>query len=46
VTRGQRVFRKGVWFTKAAYGPVMVIAWWGARYKEPVTAKFHLQGVY
>ena len=36
VTRGQRVFRKGVWFTKAAYGPVMVIAWWGARYKEPI----------
>ena len=36
VTRGQRVFRKGTWFTKAAYGPVMVIAWWGARYKEPI----------
>lgn len=36
VTRGQRVFRKGVRFTKAAYGPVTVIAWWGARYKEPI----------
>lgn len=36
VTRGQRVFRKHVEFTKAAYGPVMVIAWWGARYKEPI----------
>jgi hypothetical protein len=36
VTRGQRVFRKGVAFTKAAYGPVTVIAWWGARYKEPI----------
>jgi hypothetical protein len=36
VTRGQRVFRKGALFTNAAYGPVMVIAWWGARYKEPI----------
>jgi len=36
VTRGQRVFRKGVLFTNAAYGPVMVIAWWGARYQEPI----------
>jgi hypothetical protein len=36
VKRGQRVFRKGVLFTKAAYGPVTVIAWWGARYTEPI----------
>jgi hypothetical protein len=36
VTRGQRLFRKAVDFTKAAYGPVTVIAWWGARYKEPI----------
>lgn len=36
VTHGQRVFRKQVNFTKAAYGPVTVIAWWGARYKEPI----------
>jgi hypothetical protein len=36
VTRGQRVFRKGALFTKTAYGPVMVIAWWGAGYKEPI----------
>jgi hypothetical protein len=35
VTPGQRVFRKGVWFTKDAYGPVMVIAWWEKRYQEP-----------
>ena len=36
VKRGERVFRKGAWFTQAAYGPVMVIAWWGARYQEPI----------
>jgi hypothetical protein len=36
VQRGKRVFRKQALFTKAAYGPVMVIAWWGARYQEPI----------
>ena len=36
VQRGQREFRKGVLFTKTAYGPVLVIAWWGARYTEPI----------
>lgn len=36
LTRGHRVFRKGVLFTHAAYGPVTVIAWWAARYKEPI----------
>jgi hypothetical protein len=36
VTRGSRVFRKGVLFTKDAYGPVMVIAWWGHDYSEPI----------
>jgi len=36
VTRGQRVFRKGVQFTKQAYGPVMVIAWWERAYTEPI----------
>jgi len=36
VTRGQRVFRKGVLFTKVAYGPVTVIVWWEARYTEPI----------
>lgn len=36
VTRGQHVFRKNVHFTKAAYGPVMVIAWWDARYPDPI----------
>lgn len=36
VTRGQPVFRKQALFTKAAYGPVMVIAWWDARYPDPI----------
>lgn len=36
VKRGQREFRKGVLFTHAAYGPVMVVAWWDARYEEPI----------
>ena len=36
VTRGSRIFRKGVQFTKQAYGPVMVIAWWGRAYTEPI----------
>lgn len=36
VTRASRVFRKGVQFTKQAYGPVMVIAWWGRAYTEPI----------
>ena len=36
VTCGQRVFRKGVLFTKKAYGPVMVVAWWGRAYAEPI----------
>lgn len=36
VKRGEREFREGVLFTHAAYGPVMVIAWWDARYDEPI----------
>ncbi len=36
VERGTRVFRKRVKFTQAAYGPVMVIAWWGSRYTDPI----------
>jgi Transposase DDE domain len=36
VTRGQHVFRKNALFTQAAYGPVMVIAWWDARYPDPI----------
>ena len=36
VTRGQHVFRKNALFTKTAYGPVMVIAWWDARYPDPI----------
>ena len=36
VQRGKREFRKQALFTNAAYGPVMVIAWWGACYQEPI----------
>jgi hypothetical protein len=36
VERGQREFRKGALFTDEAYGPVTVIAWWGARYDKPI----------
>lgn len=36
VQRGQREFRKRALFTNAAYGPVMVIAWWDAHYAEPI----------
>jgi hypothetical protein len=36
LTRGQHRYYKDVAFTRAAYGPVMVIAWWEARYKEPI----------
>ena len=36
VTRGSCVCRKGVQFTKQAYGPVMVIAWWGRAYPDPL----------
>jgi hypothetical protein len=36
VTRGSHVFRKGVRFTKQAYGPVLVIAQWGCAYAEPI----------
>jgi hypothetical protein len=36
VACGTRVFRKRVLFTKAAYGPVMVIAWWATGYAEPI----------
>jgi hypothetical protein len=36
VVRGKRAFRKGVLFTKDAYGPVMVVAWWGSQYTEPI----------
>lgn len=44
MTRGQRLFRKGVLFTKAAYGLVMVIAWWGAGY--PLNAKTEMAGIF
>jgi hypothetical protein len=36
VQAGQRLFRKGVLFTEAAYGPVMVIALWETGYAEPI----------
>jgi hypothetical protein len=36
VTRGQHLYRKKVRFTSAAYGPVMVVAWWDARYPDPI----------
>jgi len=36
VTCGKRVFRKRALFTNAAYGPVMVIAWWDAHYTAPI----------
>jgi hypothetical protein len=36
VTCGHRAFRKGVLFTEAAYGPVMVIAWWEKGYTDPI----------
>jgi hypothetical protein len=45
VTRGSRVFRKGVLFTLAAYGPVMVIAWWGRDYAEPIYLVSNLKSV-
>ena len=45
VTRGSRVFRKGVQFTKDAYGPVTVIAWWGRDYTEPIYLVSNLTSV-
>ncbi len=45
VTRGSRVFQKGVWFTKKAYGPVLVIAWWGHAYTEPIYLVSNLTSV-
>lgn len=45
VQRGQRAFRKGARFTQAAYGPVTVIAWWGARYDDPIYLVSNLTNV-
>jgi len=45
VTRGKREFRKQVLFTQAAYGPVMVIAWWDARYDQPIYLVSNLTSV-
>ena len=45
VQRGQREFCKRALFTQAAYGPVMVIAWWEARYDEPIYLVSNLTSV-
>ena len=46
VPRGKREFRKGVLFTEtAAYGPVMVIAWWEAGYDNPIYLVSNLRSV-
>jgi hypothetical protein len=45
VKRGQREFRKGVLFTNAAYGPVVVIAWWDARYDQPIYLVSNLRSI-
>jgi len=42
---GARAFRKRVLFTKAAYGPVMVIAWWATGYAEPIYLVSNLSSV-
>jgi hypothetical protein len=36
VERGRRIALPGVLFTQQAYGPVLAIAWWAARCKEPI----------
>ena len=33
---GERINVEGVKYTKAKYGPVQIIAWWGEEYKEPI----------
>lgn len=45
VTRGTRAFQKQVLFTKKAYGPVTVIAWWGRAYTEPIYLVSNLTSV-
>jgi hypothetical protein len=45
VVCGKRVFRKRVLFTKAAYGPVTVIAWWATGYAEPIYLVSNLSSV-
>ena len=36
VQRGHKKMWRQVYFTAAAYGPVQVIGWWGARYADPL----------
>jgi hypothetical protein len=45
VERGKRTFRKRALFTNAAYGPVMVIAWWEARYVDPIYLVSNMRSV-
>jgi len=45
VQRGKREFRKQVLFTQVAYGPVMVIAWWEAKYDAPIYLVSNLHSV-
>ena len=33
---GEQINVEGVKYTKAKYGPVQIIAWWGEEYKEPI----------
>lgn len=36
VTRGSHIYQKQTYFTAEAYGPVMVVVWWEARYPDPI----------
>lgn len=45
VACGKRAFRKHVLFTKAAYGPVTVMAWWAVGYAEPIYLVSNLSSV-
>ncbi len=45
VTCGNRVFRKGVLFTKKGHGPVTVVAWWSRAYAEPIYLVSNLMSV-
>jgi hypothetical protein len=46
VTRGHRACREGVLFTKKAYGPMMVVVWWGRDYAEPIYLISNLKSLY
>ena len=36
VQEGEKVSVEEIRYTKAKYGPVQIIAWWGEEYKEPI----------